>query len=76
MEYIILALILYFFIGAAVCLLICVNPNDPGILGKMSNLLFKKLPTLFKYFYIDLVILYVHYLVKEYLIVWVELRHI
>jgi hypothetical protein len=49
MEFIFLALIVYFFIGAAVCLLICVNPNDPGILGRTSNLLFKKLPPLFKY---------------------------
>lgn len=49
MEFIFLALIFYFFIGAAVCLLICVNPNDPGILGRMSNMLFKKFPPLFKY---------------------------
>lgn len=49
MEYIFLALIFYFFIGAIVCLLICVNPNDPGILGRMSNFLFKKFPPIFKY---------------------------
>ena len=64
MEYIILALILYFFIGAAICLLICVNPNDPGILGRMSNLLFKSLPNVFRYIYIYLVISSADYSVK------------
>jgi len=44
MEIIFLVLIVYFFIGAGVCLLICVNPNDPGILGKMSKFMFKKFP--------------------------------
>jgi hypothetical protein len=49
MEYIFLGLIFYFFIGALVCLLICVNPNDPGILGRMSHFLFKTFPPIFKY---------------------------
>ena len=65
MEYIILALILYFVIGAGICLLICVNPNDPGILGTMSNLLFKKLPTIFRYLWTYSAILYDQYLDKE-----------
>lgn len=65
MEYIILALILYFIIGAGICLLICVNPNDPGILGRMSNFLFKKLPTIFRYLWVYLAMLYAQYLDKE-----------
>jgi hypothetical protein len=47
MELFFLALIFYFVLGAGVCLLICVNPNDPGILGRMSNFLFKKFPPIF-----------------------------
>ena len=42
-----LLLIVYFLIGACVCLLICVNPNDPGFLGSMSRFVFKKFPTVF-----------------------------
>jgi palmitoyltransferase len=44
MELIALLLIFYFLIGACVCLLICVNPNDPGLLGRMNRLVFKTLP--------------------------------
>lgn len=47
MEFFALLLIIYFVIGACVCLLICVNPNDPGILGRLSKLIFKRFPELF-----------------------------
>ena len=49
MEIVALVLIFYFFIGAAVCLLICVNPRDPGILGKLRGFVFERLPDLFTY---------------------------
>ena len=60
-----LALIFYFIIGAGVCLLICVNPNDPGLLGRASNLLFKKLPIIVKYILLYVVALLVGFLDKE-----------
>lgn len=41
--------ILYFFFGSIACLLICVNPNDPGILGKFRRLCFNTIPTAFRY---------------------------
>jgi len=47
MEFIALLLIFYFMVGACVCLLICVNPNDPGILGTLNRFVFRKLPTAF-----------------------------
>ena len=47
MEFLALLLIFYFLIGACVCLLICVNPNDSGILGTLNRFVFKKIPTLF-----------------------------
>ena len=37
-------LLVYFVLGALGCLLICVNPNDPGILGKMNRLFIGTLP--------------------------------
>lgn len=49
MQILALILIFYFFVGAAVCLLICVNPRDPGILGKTRCLLFETLPEKFTY---------------------------
>lgn len=49
MELIALLLIVYFFIGACVCLLICVNPNDPGVLGTMNRFAFRKFPAMFRY---------------------------
>lgn len=49
MEILALVGILYFLIGASICLLICVNPNDPGVLGKFRAFFFQTLPTLFKY---------------------------
>jgi hypothetical protein len=48
MEIIALMLIIYFFIGAGVCLLICVNPNDPGLLGSLNRFVFKKIPSVFR----------------------------
>jgi hypothetical protein len=48
MEIIAVILIVYFVIGAGVCLLVCVNPNDPGILGKLSRLVHHKLPAAFR----------------------------
>lgn len=49
MEIVALVLIFYFFIGAAVCLLICVNPRDPGLLGKLRGFVFETLPNIFTY---------------------------
>jgi hypothetical protein len=37
-------LLIYFVFGAFGCLLVCVDRNDPGILGKMSRLFLGKLP--------------------------------
>ena len=37
----------YFFIGAGVCLLICVNPNDPGLLGTVKRFVFNTVPAIF-----------------------------
>ncbi len=65
MEFIALLLIIYFFIGACVCLLICVNPNDPGILGSMNRLVFRKFPASFRYKFDDVAIWSVKYLDKE-----------
>lgn len=39
-----LVLLVYFLLGACVCLLVCVNPNDPGLLGKLNRLVLGKLP--------------------------------
>lgn len=39
--------ILYFLIGAFVCLLICVNPNKPGTLGSARRFVFNTLPDKF-----------------------------
>ena len=47
MEIIALLGIIYFFFGAGICLLICVNPNDPGVLGKVRSLFFNTLPNAF-----------------------------
>ena len=47
MEIVALFGIFYFFVGASVCLLICVNPNDPGILGKLRHLSFTTIPNVF-----------------------------
>lgn len=49
MEIIALLLIVYFMIGACICLLICVNPNDPGVLGGLNRFFFKKFPAIFRY---------------------------
>lgn len=51
MEFLALIAIVYFFIGAGVCLLICVNPNDPGILGKLSRFVYRTVPNAFSYAY-------------------------
>lgn len=48
MEFLALLLMVYFVIGACVCLLICVNPNDPGILGRFNRIVFKKVPEIFR----------------------------
>jgi palmitoyltransferase ZDHHC4 len=48
MEIIALLLIVYFLIGACICLLICVNPNDPGVLGSMNRFMFKRFPAIFR----------------------------
>lgn len=39
-----IVLLVYFVLGALGCLLICVNPNDPGILGKLNRLFLGSLP--------------------------------
>ena len=49
MEIVALLGIIYFFVGAAICLLICVNPNDPGILGRIRYLFFTVIPDAFSY---------------------------
>lgn len=49
MELIALLLIVYFLIGAGICLLVCVNPNDPGMLGTLNRFAFRKFPTIFRY---------------------------
>ena len=49
MEIIALLLMVYFLIGACICLLICVNPNDPGFMGSLNRFFFKKLPSVFRY---------------------------
>ena len=41
--------ILYFLIGAVVCLLICVNPTNPGLLGTLRRAVFVSLPNAFSY---------------------------
>ena len=53
MEILALVGILYFLLGASICLLICVNPNDPGILGKMRKFFFTTLPSSFRYYFIN-----------------------
>jgi palmitoyltransferase len=52
MEVIALMLIIYFMIGACICLLVCVNPNDPGFLGTLNRFFFRKFPAIFRYIYI------------------------
>lgn len=47
MEILALIGIIYFLVGACVCLLICVNPNDPGPLGKARRVMFTSLPNAF-----------------------------
>jgi hypothetical protein len=47
MQIIVVIGILYFLIGAVACLLICVNPNSPGVLGKARRLVFTALPAAF-----------------------------
>ena len=37
-------ILVYFVIGSLVCLLVCVNPNDPGILGKLNRIFLGTLP--------------------------------
>ena len=49
MEIIALIGILYFLVGACVCLLICANPNDPGLIGKSRRFVFNTLPDAFSY---------------------------
>jgi hypothetical protein len=44
MEIIALVVLIWFLIGAGICLLVCVNPNDPGVLGQMSRLVLGRLP--------------------------------
>jgi hypothetical protein len=44
MELVATILIFYFLIGACVCLLVCVNRNDEGILGKLNRLVLGKIP--------------------------------
>lgn len=47
MQFLALLGMVYFLFGACVCLLICVNPNDPGILGRTRVFFFNTFP---KYF--------------------------
>lgn len=47
MEFLALLAIFYFFAGACICLLICVNPNDTGALGKMNRFVYRRVPELF-----------------------------
>lgn len=42
-------LLVYFLLGACVCLLVCVNPNDPGLLGKLNRLILGRLPQVIGY---------------------------
>ena len=64
--------ILYFFVGACVCLLICVNPNDPGVLGSVRKIVFDKLPTAFSYADHYIEHLWGESLGKEYSMHWAE----
>jgi hypothetical protein len=72
MEFIALLLIFYFFIGACVCLLICVNPNDQGVLGRLNRFVFRKVPQVFRYICYDLVTQFAAFLAREFLTVWEE----
>lgn len=47
MEFLALLLIFYFFVGACICLIMCVNPNDPGFLGFLNRTIYHKLPAAF-----------------------------
>jgi hypothetical protein len=49
MEIIAIVVLIYFLLGAGVCLLVCVNPNDPGVMGKMNRLVLGKLPQIIGY---------------------------
>ena len=43
-------ILLYFLIGGSILyLLVCVDPNDKGILGKLSRLAFKIMPDFLKF---------------------------
>lgn len=53
MALIALVAILYFLIGAFVCLLICVNPNKPGPLGASRRFIFNTLPDKVRYMLIN-----------------------
>lgn len=48
LEYTISLCIFSLFTGAICYLLLCVDPNNPGILGKMHRFVYKYLPSLFK----------------------------
>lgn len=49
--------LIYFVIGSLVCLLVCVNPNDPGILGKLNRLFLGSIPAKVGYYWVNLGIL-------------------
>ncbi len=43
------ALLAQLSIGVCGCLLICANPNDPGLLGTMNRFVFTTIPNVFTY---------------------------
>jgi hypothetical protein len=52
MEWLAILLLVYFVIGAFICLLVCVNSNDPGIMGKLNRFFLQYLPGFFGYIFI------------------------
>ena len=50
MQIIFVTLIYFLIGGSCIYLLLCVDSNDPGILGKMNRLVFSICPDIFKFY--------------------------
>ncbi|CAD8128147.1 unnamed protein product [Paramecium sonneborni] len=48
MEFLAIITLLFLVLGASLYLLVCVDPNSPGLLGKMNRLVFNTIPVIFK----------------------------
>jgi len=49
MEILFILAVMTLMLGAAMYLLVCIDPNSPGILGKVHRLVFESLPVLLRY---------------------------